>query len=159
MILENGKIRFTQAVQEFWCGYFDFKGFTTRAGYWWAVLFSYLVPVLCVSIAALLGFINRNLANIALIFLIVALLFGIAIFIPMITLSIRRWRDAGLNNTGIILLCVLDVLFNGLSIRFHTFSNALTLILCIVMIILAILPTNKLVTVSQNPVWKFLFRH
>lgn len=158
MILEKGKVHFKQAIRDFWCGYIDFKGFTTRAGYWWAVLFSYLVPVLCVTIATLLGFMGSSSANIALIFLIVALLFGIAIFIPTVTLSIRRWRDAGLSNAGIIILCVLDILFNGLSVQFHTFSNALTLILGIVMLLLSILPTDKLVTHSQYPLWKFLFR-
>lgn len=34
-INESGKVTFVQAWKDFWAGYFDFKGISTRAGFWW----------------------------------------------------------------------------------------------------------------------------
>lgn len=33
-----GQVSFGRAFKDFFIGYFDFKGRTTRAGYWWVTL-------------------------------------------------------------------------------------------------------------------------
>lgn len=45
MINEKGKITFKQAWVDFWKGYVDFGGRSTRAGYWWIQLLIYLLIV------------------------------------------------------------------------------------------------------------------
>ena len=37
-IEEKGKVTFGQAFKDYFRGYVDFKGRTTRAGYWWMTL-------------------------------------------------------------------------------------------------------------------------
>lgn len=158
MILEKGKVDFKQAVKDFWKGYVDFSGLTTRAGYWWAVLFTFVVPIAISIIAMLLAMANSHLAAVSLGLLIVVLLFGLVILIPSVTISLRRWRDAGLSNKGVVTLFVLEVIFNIVSIWWNDFGNWMLIITGLISFILTLLPTNQLVTTSNNVVALFLFR-
>ena len=42
-INESGKVTFGQAWKDFWKGYVDFKGISTRAGFWWAMLDYFII--------------------------------------------------------------------------------------------------------------------
>ncbi|ALS00929.1 hypothetical protein ATZ33_05965 [Enterococcus silesiacus] len=43
----QGQVTFGKAIGDFFKGYFDFKGRTTRAGYWWVTLILTILTVIC----------------------------------------------------------------------------------------------------------------
>lgn len=85
------------AYKNFFKGYVDFTGRSTRSEYWWIWLGNMilLVPFYSVYFKALAN--PRNevalmaLGGIAIIYMI----FGIALFLPGLALTVRRLRDAG----------------------------------------------------------------
>ena len=85
------------AYKNFFKGYVDFTGRSTRSEYWWIWLGNMILLVLFYSVyfkalanprneAALMA-----LGGIAIIYMI----FGIALFLPGLALTVRRLRDAG----------------------------------------------------------------
>ena len=85
------------AYKNFFKGYVDFTGRSTRAEYWWIWLGNMilLVPFYSVYFKALANPRNEAalmaLGGIAIIYMI----FGIALFLPGLALTVRRLRDAG----------------------------------------------------------------
>ena len=85
------------AYKNFFKGYVDFTGRSTRSEYWWIWLGNMilLVPFYSVYFKALAN--PRNevalmaLGGIAIIYMI----FGLALILPMLALTVRRLRDAG----------------------------------------------------------------
>lgn len=74
-------VGFIQAIANFWTGYFDFMGRATRSEYWFGVLFGIIVN----AILWLIG--NPTIYTVTL----------IIIFTPFMSMTIRRFRDAGLS--------------------------------------------------------------
>ena len=85
------------AYKNFFKGYVDFTGRSTRSEYWWIWLGNMILLVLFYSVyfkalanprneAALMA-----LGGIAIIYMI----FGLALILPMLALTVRRLRDAG----------------------------------------------------------------
>ena len=85
------------AYKNFFKGYVDFTGRSTRSEYWWIWLGNMilLVPFYSVYFKALANPRNEAalmaLGGIAIIYMI----FGIALFLPGHALTVRRLRDAG----------------------------------------------------------------
>ena len=85
------------AYKNFFKGYVDFAGRSTRSDYWWVWLGNMilLVPFYSVYFKALASPRNEAalmaLGGIAIIYMI----FGIALFLPGLALTVRRLRDAG----------------------------------------------------------------
>ena len=85
------------AYKNFFKGYVDFTGRSTRSEYWWIWLTNMilLVPFYSVYFKALANPRNEAalmaLGGIAIIYMI----FGIALFLPGLALTVRRLRDAG----------------------------------------------------------------
>ena len=85
------------AYKNFFKGYLDFTGRSTRSEYWWIWLGNMilLVPFYSVYFKALANPRNEAalmaLGGIAIIYMI----FGIALFLPGLALTVRRLRDAG----------------------------------------------------------------
>ena len=85
------------AYKSFFKGYVDFTGRSTRSEYWWIWLGNMilLVPFYSVYFKALANPRNEAalmaLGGIAIIYMI----FGIALFLPGLALTVRRLRDAG----------------------------------------------------------------
>lgn len=75
------KITFVDAVKNFWAGYVDFNGRTTRREYWYAVLF-------VVLLSALVGILFGG---------IIGTVMDAIMFLPMITMTVRRYRDVGIS--------------------------------------------------------------
>lgn len=116
-----GEVSFGRAIKDFFSGYVDFKGRTTRAGYWWV----HLVGIILV-IGLYIGFIVKLVQDISSsmisgggeaaathyflsyiwIFIVIALI-GLALLLPSIALQVRRYRDAGLRGRGTLVLWVL----------------------------------------------------
>jgi len=85
------------AYKNFFKGYVDFTGRSTRSEYWWIWLGNMilLVPFYSVYFKALANPRNEAalmaLGGIAIIYMI----FGLALILPMLALTVRRLRDAG----------------------------------------------------------------
>ena len=85
------------AYKNFFKGYVDFTGRSTRSEYWWIWLGNMilLVPFYAVYFKALANPRNEAalmaLGGIAIIYMI----FGLALILPMLALTVRRLRDAG----------------------------------------------------------------
>jgi len=69
------------AVKRFFTGYFDFMGRSTRSEFWFGVLFAVIVNMLFTH------FVGG----------IVATIVSALLFIPMMALTVRRFRDAGVS--------------------------------------------------------------
>ncbi|MBP2100169.1 DUF805 domain-containing protein [Enterococcus rivorum] len=101
-ISQEGKVSFPQAVKDFYQGYFDFTGNTTRSGYWWVILaifIAYVVLFILTISVPLMAFI--------------VLLFSLSLIVPLITLSVRRIRNTGLKSKTILALYILYYAFYG----------------------------------------------
>ena len=85
------------AYKSFFKGYVDFTGRSTRSEYWWIWLTNMilLVPFYSSYFKALANPRNATalmaLGGIAIIYMI----FGLALMLPMLALTVRRLRDAG----------------------------------------------------------------
>ena len=85
------------AYKNFFKGYVDFTGRSTRSEYWWIWLTNMilLVPFYSAYFKALANPRNEDalmaLGGIAIIYMI----FGLALILPMLALTVRRLRDAG----------------------------------------------------------------
>ena len=75
------KTTFANAVKSFWTGYIDFNGRATRSQYWYGVLFVVLINFIS---GILFGVIGQSVISAVL-------------FLPMITLSVRRYHDVGIS--------------------------------------------------------------
>ena len=74
-------VGFGTAITNFWTGYFDFVGRASRSEFWFGILFVFVLNWL---FAALFGGIIATVASAVL-------------FIPTMSLSVRRFRDAGIS--------------------------------------------------------------
>ncbi|MGX4685693.1 DUF805 domain-containing protein [Vagococcus sp. JNUCC 83] len=183
-IEQKGKVTFSQATGDFFKGYFDFRGRTTRAGYWWAQLAIVLVYVVLYiwTISSLVSSIYGE-PNIMPIILLV--LFTLAIIVPSLSIQVRRLRDLGIKGKALLGIFIIyyslaytwlfsfyinamgniaSVVSNSLSTGdVSSFSNNsslftfLFMIFSIFMSVSMFLPTNYFVTKSNNPFITFLF--
>lgn len=80
------------AYKEMWTRYFDFKGKTLRRDYWLAFLADIIVT-------AILGVVVSILVSVTKVEFLNSItgLYGLAVLIPSISITIRRFRDAGLS--------------------------------------------------------------
>jgi len=74
-------VGFGTAISNFWNKYFDFTGRATRAEFWFGLLFVFIMNFL---FARFIGG-------------VVATVVSVILFIPMLSLTIRRFRDAGIS--------------------------------------------------------------
>ena len=85
-----------QAFELFWDNYVNFSGLSSRSEYWFMILWEFLIGmVLFMLCFVLIG-------------IPLMILWGIAIFIPNLSLIARRMRDAGIPDGWIIALLILD---------------------------------------------------
>lgn len=86
-------VDFITAIKMFFANYANFKGRSTRAEYWWVMLFMFLVS--CV-----LGFFG-SLGN------YIYFAFSLACFIPSLALGIRRLHDTGKSGWWLAIFYIL----------------------------------------------------
>lgn len=101
-------VSFGRAIKDFFRGYFDFKGYTTRKGYWYVFLFnvvcsSFLFTLLTPSIIMTAIYYPSGFISSYGLSLLLYLLW----LIPGVCLTVRRFRDAGLKGWGIFWVFVL----------------------------------------------------
>lgn len=99
-------VPFGRAIANFFNKYFQFNGVSTRAEYWWVILFVIAVAFVLITAAVKLQPVNLLLAGfIALLWV----LFGVVIVIPLWTLMSRRLHDAGFSAKLLLISLVFFV--------------------------------------------------
>lgn len=96
------------AYKNFFKGYVDFAGRSTRSDYWWVCLGNFIlyIPFFLTYGNALANSRNEG-ALITLGFIaIIYFIFGLALFLPSLALMVRRLRDAGFHWALIFILFV-----------------------------------------------------
>lgn len=143
-INESGKVTFGQAWKDFWKGYFDFKGTSTRAGFWWGAL---IYAVCCFMVGFLRGFTRGFMAslgmlpNVTVITTIYYILL-IAITIPILAAAARHFRDEGLKD-GVIIALVIAYIALRVLLVLQPAILWLAFIFNVVMIVLLCMPTSQ----------------
>ena len=122
-INESGKVTFGQAWKDFWKGYVDFKGISTRAGFWWAMLDYFIINFVWNIINSIVKSYNMHvLYSIGLdkTMIFITGIIHLVLFIPMLSVLARRLRDAGLKEGVITALIAIYIIvgFISCSIRF-----------------------------------------
>ena len=75
------QVSFVDAIRAYWAGYVKFDGVSSRAQYWWAILFVILVDI----VFNIIGFKDLSI------------LVSIIFFLPSRALAFRRFHDVGLS--------------------------------------------------------------
>lgn len=179
-IEQKGKVSFKQAIKDFFLGYFDFKGQTTRAGYWWVIL-AFILLTIITLILGMFFFFSMFVSSSAEALkrsLIVVSIFILFIIIPSLALNVRRIRDVGLTGWGTLCLYLLAfILFmaqgtysyvynfdfiegskENITLGNNILVTFLDFTINILMLLLTIFPTNMLTTKSENKILRFFFR-
>ena len=144
---EAGKITAKQALCDFWVGFFDYMGKTTRRGYGWAVLW-------CTGIYFVSSYISSLFFNYTSFYKVgvcIVVITFLIFLIGILALSFRRLRDIGINGRATLCLIAINLLFS-------VFLPIFDLILIIALNLSIILvPSGKWKTTSQNGFMKFIF--
>lgn len=168
-IEEVGYTRFRQAASDFWVGFADFKGRTTRSGFIWGTVVSILVaclPLLFLVVGSIVSGPNMNVFFYGLLLL---LTLSIIMVLPSLTLTVRRLRDIGLSGWGILVAFIVYLIANisiswmltngqDLTVVTSMSTIASSLLNIIVFILLISLPTNILAPLKKLPVFGTLFQ-
>lgn len=133
---EGKKIGFLQAIKDFFIGFVDFKGRSTRGGYWWLMLASFLFGIAFEMILGITG-LSKDTGTFGVI--VVAML--LVLVIPSITLQVRRLRDVGYSILGIVLFFVIPIILNTLRV-FIPLIGIVALIFNILILVTCALPTD-----------------
>lgn len=174
-----GKVSFGQSFKDFFIGYVDFKGRTTRAGYWWMTLILILLSIvpfllfvyfLITSAVSNSGMttdsdIFNSMFGTVIIPLIIMLILSLALFLPSLAMAVRRYRDAGLRGRGFLVLWLISIASNYTEITSAFQKNSgsalftfVTYIIGLFFFVLTVLPTNALTTKSNNGFIRFFLR-
>ena len=126
-----------KAYKQYWMGYFDFIGRSTRSEYWLAVLANTIVSIILFTVIIVAILFDRPDSDYH---IILNLLYGLAMvyffatYIPSIALQVRRLRDAGFHWAliflrfasviGDIVLLVLSCQPTKVEFPFNQFNNS-----------------------------------
>lgn len=155
---------FSKAVQQYFRGYFDFFSQTKRRDYWWVMLglaLIWFLPffyLLSHWVLAMLTHSALTAFNSIWLLLLFAIL-SVILIIPTLAMNMRRYRDAGLNGRGVLVLWLVNLVASRMSQGMQQHAWALIVALINVTLIgISLLATDRLVTTSDNPLVTFLFR-
>lgn len=105
--VKNIPIGFIQSVKNYWMGYINFSGTSSRREYWFAWLFVMLLECFVMTISVFFAFGN-----------ILGTILSIIMFLPSRALAVRRLHDVGIS--GLWYLIPYAVLIPWLMIRSTT---------------------------------------
>ena len=85
------------AIKNFFKGYVDFSGRSSRADYWWIWLVNIILSIpFYMAYGAAMANPDSEAALMTLgLIVFVYIIFGLAVFLPGLALTVRRLRDAG----------------------------------------------------------------
>ena len=155
-IQEKGKISPFRAIADFFKGYFNFRGRTTRAAFWWTLLFLWLVFLILGLMYAVFELIINSFFNLSQLsfsvnpFLYVIILLATGIFIPILAMISRRLFDIGLTGKSVFFWIVGLALVKFLGLSFQVLDNPtlnyiffmLTFFFLVAFFIFSLLPTH-----------------
>lgn len=145
-INESGTVTFGQAWKDFWVGYFDFKGTSTRDGFWWGALIYFVCTFIVGFIKEFIkGFISgMGMIPDQTVVMTIYYVLLIIITIPLLAAATRHLRDEGLKNGLIAILLIVYIILQVLiQIKLQMLLLALAAIFNIAMIVLLCMPTGK----------------
>lgn len=186
-----GQVGIGRAFKDYFRGYVEFLGKTTRAGYWWMQLILFFVWLalfgwLIVTIVSAFTH-STTSPNWALLIapIVVMVVVALALFLPNLALKVRRYRDVGLRGRGAAVLLGIQYLMSmainlGQSTRtihqltalqdfntkfttsvpngFGWLTTLISLAFSIFFFVLTVLPSDTMVTTSNNVVMQFFLR-
>ncbi len=87
--------------------YATFSGRASRSEYWWGYL-GYVVVAMVVQIVAIVGAIALSGVSegLAALMLVVPIVFGLALFIPTLAVTVRRFHDTGKSGWLVLVLLI-----------------------------------------------------
>ena len=135
VITQSKMTSFPDAIKLFFRRCFDFRGRSTRAEYWWAILFLILVSLVLAGIDALIGTFDSELG-----IGFLGAFGGLVLLIPEISLGVRRLHD--INKSGKLILLLLPMYLSF----FFPLPDSISLIsfgLSLPLLWWAIQPSNK----------------
>lgn len=98
------------AYRAFWKrGFTDWRGTTSRSGYWWAVLanaiigFAFLGVYVWTGTAITIGSITGGIVLLFMVSTAAVILYALAIIVPSISIVLRRLHDGGFSSWWILL--------------------------------------------------------
>ena len=114
--MESSEVTFNSSVVSFFNNFVNFNGVATRAEFWWAQLFIWIVEIFGLFLfwtGAMFSF-TMNGGSAGVLFylgLFVMVAASIVFIIPQVSLTVRRLHDAGLSGVWALLLLVPAVSF------------------------------------------------
>ncbi|MGX5377880.1 DUF805 domain-containing protein [Ligilactobacillus sp. LYQ135] len=151
-IHETGEVTFGQALKDFWKGYFDFKGISTRAGFWWGMLGSFIICFGWNIINSIVGLYNKTvLFSIGLdkTMIFITMILNLVLLIPTLAVLVRRFRDVGLKE-GVITALMASYIILLFATMIIPVLILLALVLVIVFIVISCMPTGKFNKSNEN---------
>lgn len=160
-------VTFPEAIKRFFANYANFKGRSTRAEYWWVILFTFLVSWFLAFFGTFGSILNW--------------IFSLAILVPMLALTTRRFHDVGLSGWLVVAFFIIfiiaggwymsgmwpvyqNILFNGGNVDFAAVSqmgaelgkkiflpSLILFFMGIAMIVICVLPSGKGNKYGPNP--------
>lgn len=175
-----GQVSFGQAFKDFWRGYIEFNGRTTRAGYWWmrlvlAVWLGILITGTTISVVNFgmqffTGERSTSVITAMIVFIALLILSGLALFLPDLALSVRRNRDVGLRGRGTLVIwavmVVLEVIVSAQRVATQIayegpygrpglsgqswLTNWVTIVFGLIFLIVSVLPTDQFTIKAES---------
>lgn len=137
----------TQSLSFYFYNYFNFKGYTDRKHYWWALGLIYVISMILGTTTGLAG-----IPWVMAIWLIINI-------IPLLSLTARRLRDVGLTNKGILTIAGLIILTAGLVVYIKSSAAAFVLqLLVLAVVLIPILRTDELTSTHASSFLNFFVR-
>lgn len=174
-----GQVSFGQAFKDFFIGYIDFKGRTTRAGYWWMQLILTILSVIPIAFFIYLAIgsamsisggadsvdVIASTFKYSLIPILIMGIIWLGLFLPSFAMEVRRFRDAGLRGRGFLVLLLVSIASSYTEvmsvIQQHTGSAIFTFlsyVIGLLLFVLTVLPSNAITTKSNNGLVRFFLR-
>ncbi|MGW7926035.1 DUF805 domain-containing protein [Staphylococcus xylosus] len=135
-----------EAYKDFWRKYIDFNGKSNRLEFWTPVLI-HIISIFIIALIGIICFITGNFILAAILSAFVGI-FALAIIIPMFTITLRRFYDAGRKRATAIILIVLSIFvnitFDIIQINSVAISlNIISLICTIILVVETLLPSRN----------------
>ncbi|MCI2802605.1 DUF805 domain-containing protein [Staphylococcus pettenkoferi] len=127
-----------EGYKAFWQNYINYKDKTSRQHFWTPIIL-HIIAIFVVAVLGLISFLAGSILLSALLFGLVGL-FMLATIIPTITLTMRRFHDAGRQPRMAFILCIVTIVgaiafdlsrHDGLAIFF-----ALIIFICLILILI-----------------------
>jgi uncharacterized membrane protein YhaH (DUF805 family) len=152
---------FVAAFKDYWFRAGDFRGSSTRGQYWWIVLMNVIVALIFVAITWIVIFINlgfgvsntisdnRMLWFLTSVGIVPLVYFTLFLYqgLPVLTLTIRRYRDAGVSPWALLVTVVAPALIPGMAGE-QPVPLIIAAVLAVIGVVITVLPTRHPV-----PLW------